>query len=386
MSYSRKYNEILAENLEKPIEVSYGYDKEGKIVIDVEVDKRIQSFRDRDFQTQINPRTNKTHSYSKSIDVLAEIPVEVNIHVDTIPFDESVEHCGNNVNLLTDSIVLTEVAEIKSKEENSQRVAGTVINGFFSYIRSEISQQVAELSQKIDATLMHLKELGNACSAKKKQMEGDYIRITGRYMKIFEDLNHELSNRIMELDRAAFFFKKETDNQKIRTSSNDLVNTVSIFGTENSDLVSKISSSFAKKRALDTIFKAKIFLMQQKKLNTTIQQSMLNENTACHIFAPVCMVESNLSNNIFYINVYGQEYLTDLSDNNKNKKLLDHFSSYSLNWVNMSAEDNASLKMYLSTEINKNMSTSDKHTERVKDMILKIADLSLVRVINHQQI
>jgi hypothetical protein len=386
MSYSRKYNEILAENIEKPIEVSYGYDKEGKIVIEVEVDNKTQSFRDRDFQPQINPRTNKTHSYTKSIDVLAEIPVEVNINVDTLPFDTSVEHCENNVSLLTDSIVLTEAAEIKSKEENSQKVAGTVINGFFSYIRSEISQQVAELSQKIDATLMHLKELGNACTSKKKQMEGDYMRITGRYVKIFEDLNHELSNRIMELDRAVFYFKKESDKQKIRTSSNDLVNTVSIFGTENSDLVSKISSSFAKKRALDTIYKAKFFLLQQKSLNTTIQKSMLNENTSCEIFAPVCVVEVNNSNNIYHIDVYGQEYLTDLSDNTKNKKLVDNFSSYSLNWVPMYEEYKTNLKMYLNSEINNRMPTNDKHSERVKDMILKISDLNSVRIINQQQI
>ena len=103
-------------------------------------------------------------------------------------------------------------------------------------------------------------------------------------MKIFEDLNNELSNRIYELDKPAFVFKKQTDNQKIRTSDNDMVNMVTIFGPESADLQSKISSSIAKKRALDTLTRAKMFLWQQKYLNATIQQSMLNESATNTIY------------------------------------------------------------------------------------------------------
>jgi len=180
MSYTRRYSETVS----KTVSVSYPSSQEGG-----------------------------------STSVTVDIPVDVNIHVDTSPFDRSVENCGENVNILTAAVVATESAEIASREFNSRKVANTILGGFFSYIRSEISQQVAELSQNIDADFMHLKELAKSCLAKKKQMEGDYNRISSRYVKIFGDLNNELTNRIYELDKPAFVFKKETDHQKIRYST-----------------------------------------------------------------------------------------------------------------------------------------------------------------------
>ena len=190
MSYSRSYSETVYKVVSDT--VSYDY-----------------------------PASEKGGRGSVYVEIEAQIPVDVNIFVDTSSFDRSVEHCGNNVDLLTGAVVATEVAEIASIKENSERVADTIIGGFFSYIRSEISQQIAELTQNIDAQLMHLKELMQSCRSKKNQMEGDFNRISGRYVKIFEDLNNELSNRIFELDKPTFVFKKETDNQKIRTSDNE---------------------------------------------------------------------------------------------------------------------------------------------------------------------
>ena len=153
MSYSRRYSETVSKTVSKTVTVSY-------------------------------PASQNGGSKSVTVDILAEIPVEVNIHVDTNPFDRSVEHCGNNVNLLTAAVVATESAEITSKEMNSNKVANSIIGGFFSLIRSDISQQIAELSQNIDAHLMHLKELAQVMPCKKKQMEGDYTRII---RPIYED-------------------------------------------------------------------------------------------------------------------------------------------------------------------------------------------------------
>ncbi len=123
------------------------------------------------------------------------VPVDVNIHVDTIPYDNSITRCNQNVHILTGAVTAFQTAEIASKVVNSQKVAGTVINGFFGYIRSEISQQISELTQSVDAHLMHMRELAQSCLAKKKQLEGDYHRISGRYSKIFEDINRELTKQ-----------------------------------------------------------------------------------------------------------------------------------------------------------------------------------------------
>lgn len=320
-----------------------------------------------------------------STNVTVDIPVDINILVDTRPFDNSVENCGSNIDLLTGAVVATETAEIASKELNSQKVAETIIGGFFSYIRSEISQQIAELSQNIDAHLMHLKELAKSCVEKKKQMQGDYIRISGRYIKVFEDLNNEVSNRIFELDKSTFVFKNETDKQRIRTTDNELVNTVTIFGLESSSLQSKISSSIAKKRALDTLYKAKVFLWQQKKLDSTIGQSMLNENTACDIFTPVCFVEThNLNNQIDRV-AYISDYLTVLNDKSQKDSLVEHFSSKSVNWKKLSSDDQKNITVYFNEELNSKSVSNDKHSVRVREMIQKIAVIGAIDSISFQQ-
>lgn len=351
MSYTRRYKETVSKTVSKTVTVSY-------------------------------PASQNGGSKSITVDILAEIPVEVNIHVDTIPFDRSVEHCENNVNLLTAAVVATESAEIASKELNAKKVANTIIGGFFSYIRSEISQQVAELSQNIDAHLMHLKELAQSCLAKKKQMEGDYTRIMGRYMKIFEDLNNELSNRIYGLDKPAFAFKNETDHQKIRTSDNDMVNTVTIFGAENSDLQSKISSSIAKKRALDTLNKAKLFLWQQKNLNATIQQCMLNESVTNSIYSPVCYLEVNNTSKQVDKTIFSSDYLGLIGDRNKKNELVEDFCSASHKWQKLSRENQKKIRLYLDNEIHSKLSENDNHSVRVREMIQKIANLDAILGIN----
>lgn len=311
------------------------------------------------------------------------IPVEVNIHVDTMPFDQSVQHCENNVNLLTTSIVATEAAEIVSKEVNSRKVAKSIVNGFFSYIRSEISQQIAELSQNIDAHLMHLHELAKSCADKKRQMETDYHRITSRYFKIFDDLNNELSNRIHDLDKPTFSFKKESDNQRIRSIENDMVNVVTVCGTESSGLQSKISASIAKKRALDAINKAKLFLLQQKQINQTIQQSMINESTSNTIYTPVCLVES-ISENSSDKGVLSPQYIAVLNQKNIKQGLFDSFASKTNKWIKSSDEDIKKISLYFATEINDKITGKDQHSERIRQMIKKIADINSVKVVRNQ--
>lgn len=355
MSYTRNYRETVSKVVSKT--VSYNY-----------------------------PKSDTGGSDSIYVEILAEIPVDVNIHVDTNPFDRSVNHVNGKVDLLTGAVVATEAAEIASKAINAKKVGDTIVNGFFSYIRSEISQQIAELSQNIDAHLMHLKELAQSCLSKKKQMEGDYVRISGRYVKIFDDLNNELSNRVFELDRPAFVFKKETDNQKIRTSSNDLVNTVAICGIESSDLQSKIGASIAKKRALDTLNKAKVFLWQQKKLNTTIQQSMLNESVPCSIYAPCCYIETNNANNQIDKNIYSTDFLCVLKDKNKKNEIIENFSSNSISWSKPSQDAQKNIILYFNTELNNSSTANDQHSLRVREMIQKIASIASINVINFQQI
>lgn len=308
--------------------------------------------------------------------------VNVSIEVDTEPFDDSVKHCNTNVNLLTGAVVATEAAQIVSIDKNAKKVGKTIVDGFFGYIRSEISQQIAELTQGIDSQLMHLRELSKAVVDKKRQMEGDFLRISSRYIKTFDDLNNELSNRIFELDKPTFVFKKELDNQSIRTTNNDLVNTVAVFGKEGGELQSKISASIAKKRALDTLNKAKVFLWQQKKLNNTVQQSMLNESIESSRYSPICFIETKADTNQITKELHTPSFVTALQKNQTKNELIEKFSESSNSWSTISKDYTDNLKLYFNSELNKTYFTVDHHSVRVKEMIQKIANLGSIKTLS----
>lgn len=310
--------------------------------------------------------------------VTVSVPVNIVIDVDTDAFDDSVGHCRSNVDLLTAAVVTTHSVELASKRRNSQKVAGSIIGGFFSYIRSEISQQVAELSQSVDSQLIHLRELMHACMSKKKQLESDYTRISGRYAKIFDDLNNELSNRIHELDKAAFTFDKQSKTQNTRLADNQLVSTVSIFGVESGSLHSRISTSIAKKRALDTINKAKIFLWQQNKLNNTIQQSMLNDTNTGLIYTPVCFFETKEEANQIDKTIFVTDYLSVLNDPIHKRAFIEDFSVSTVNWVKISDNHKNKLSMQFNTALNNKSTSNDRHAIRVREMIRKMVDLNSI--------
>lgn len=323
---------------------------------------------------------------TKSYSGTAYEDVNVSIEVNTEPFDDSVEHCNTNVNLLTGAVVAAEAAQINSIDKNAKKVGKTIVDGFFSYIRSEISQQIAELTQGIDSQLMHLKELSKAVIDKKRQMEGDFLRISSRYIKTFDDLNNELSNRIFELDKPTFVFKKELDNQSIRTTNNDLVNTVAIFGKEGSELQSKISASIAKKRALDTLNKAKVFLWQQRKLNNTIQQSMMNESTESSQYSPVCFVETKADKNQITKGLHAPSFVSALQENQTKNELIEQFAESTNSWCTITKDFTDNLKLYFNSELNKSYTTADQHSVRVKEMIQKIANLGSIQTISVQNL
>jgi len=131
---------------------------------------------------------------------------------------------------------------------------------------------------------------------------------------------------------------------------------------------------------------AKVFLWQQKKLNNTIQQCMLNENTDNQKFSPVCFIETNNEKNQIGKNLFTPSFLTALQDNTKKSEIIEQFSETSNSWSAIPKEYNDNLNLYFNSELNKSYSSADQHAVRVKEMIQKIANLGSMKVINFQNI
>lgn len=370
MSYTRTYKKTVSDRISKHLSVSYNTNNEGKVsTINVRID-------------------NSTHSFSssggsKQIEINAEIPVTIDIEVDTRPFDKSIDNCSTNVDLLTGAVVATEAAQVASIKENSEKVAGTIVNGFFSYIRSEISQQINELSQNIDAQLMHLRELSQACVDKKRQMDVDFTRISGRYIKIFDDLNHELFSRIHELDKPTFVFRKELDQQHGRYQDNDIINTVSVSGKENGQLLARLMVSVAKKRALDTISQMKIFLWQQKQLNITIQRSKVNESLEATQYVPVCLLEMYASKGEISKQVFCSGFLKGLHDPASEQTIIQQLTENQDQWSLMNHEIAEQLQIRFNSVVNETYQELDPYSIRVKKMIEKLANFQQINALNY---
>lgn len=122
--------------------------------------------------------------------------VDVDIHVDTAPFDASVANCNNHVNGLTASVGAMNTAQCIAIRKNADKVSKALIDGFFHTVRTDMGTQKAELEQVINARLLLLRQQTTSLKAIQDTMAEDYARTTARYQKIFNDLNRELSNRI----------------------------------------------------------------------------------------------------------------------------------------------------------------------------------------------
>lgn len=301
--------------------------------------------------------------------------VQVNIDVETTAFDNSVAHCNSSVNVLTGAIVATELAQITSINNNAKQVGSTIVEGFFKTIRSEISQQISELSYRIEANLMHLHEMAKRCIEKQRQMESDYNGISNRYLRIFDDLNNELSNRIYELDKPAFIFEKQGEISKTRTSENDLVTTVAVSGAEGGNLLVRISASFAKRRAMDTIGKANTFLIKQKRLYDTINLSMLKDSVAAIQYIPVCLIEMHNEDSQIDRNLYQPQFLPEM----RASELIPDFQEKV--WNNFSKESINHIHRYFNSEVNNRYSGSDTHTSRVRESISRMLEINQIQTI-----
>ncbi|WP_251968502.1 hypothetical protein NEE14_004455 [Parabacteroides sp. AD58] len=302
--------------------------------------------------------------------------VHVNVEVDTSAFDNSVGECNNTVGVLTGSVVATEAAQTASIRDKAMQVGDTIINGFFKTVRSEISQQIVELKNRIDATLLHLNALSKRCVEKQRQMQNDYQRLTGQYLKIFTDLNNELKNRIYELDKPAFLFKQESDKSSYHTLSSDMVSTVAVSGAESSRVEAMISASVAKKSALRTIGVVNAFLDKQRKTDNILHNSIHNEKMDAVYYIPVCYIEINGNDNRIDRKVYHPQTIGTINE----KLLLESFNNME-NWKDFFGDNAEQIKLSFNAELSSKYQTSDVHQVRVRDCMVRMFNNNLIKML-----
>lgn len=123
--------------------------------------------------------------------------------VDTTPMAHSVDSAKGHINGVNGAVVAMQTAVIATERQASQKICDNVDNGFFTLMKSQISQKAAAAYSEMQSKQMILVQLAKALDGVKRQMENDYNMITKRYTKLFGSLNRALETRIRELDRPA---------------------------------------------------------------------------------------------------------------------------------------------------------------------------------------
>ena len=277
--------------------------------------------------------------------------VSICINVDTLPFDNGVAQCNREVNGLTTAVVATQAAQVESKRRASKKIASTIVKGFFDFVGADLSQKIKELSAQSEALFVALLGHKDNCLAKSNQMQNDYVRITKRYAKVFEDLDKETSSRIKEIDRPVFQFAQMSQELMDRNCNSEQLGLATIAADENLRLETMLSCSHIKHQAADVIDKANEYLHGTYRLTDSIRNLLDHEGQAGEIMLPVMFVESAASKGKAGRKVFMTNSEFVQSGKDVTEKLADDFTSENVIWGDMAIEDYEKVMSYFNANI-----------------------------------
>ena len=315
------------------------------------------------------PETKGGSTMTVSYHGTAYEDVEVDIYVDTDPFDSSVASCNNHVNGLTASVGAMNTAQCIAISENADKVSKSIIDGFFTTIRTDLSTQKTELEQIIESRLILLRQQAANLKEKQETMWKDYNRTTERYQKLFADLNNELSVRIHQLDQPVFDFAKEIDVQSDRMLRTDLIQTAVTMGKESSLLQAQLSAAAVKNHALGAMNQAQNFLTSKALSEKTILSTTIEGSGEDKYLVPVCYMKTESENHHTEQQCALPDYYESKHPHLK-EELCEKLDQTDFDTHEDDSFDN--IKSYVQSEIGNNFNKDDAHHIRVMNLITKM--------------
>jgi hypothetical protein len=205
------------------------------------------------------------------------VPVNVTINVNTNPFDSSVDKFKFSIGALGGSLTAMKVAQCAAIQKTTQEVSDAMINGFFGLIKTELSQQLQALDSAIKAGFGLIVEQGKAVSDKKNVLEGDYNRISSRYVRIFSDLDNECYKRIYTLDKQSFNLSDKVQRELLSesTSNNAALNLLGIDEVSSSKIFILISSM--NRKVLEVLKTLHDYIGQESRIELLLNSFLVNE-------------------------------------------------------------------------------------------------------------
>ncbi|MCB9205333.1 MAG: hypothetical protein H6603_10190 [Flavobacteriales bacterium] len=204
--------------------------------------------------------------------VYIDVPVTIDIDVDTSHFDHSVGNFKSNINFLQGAITGAEAAQIAAKIQSANEVADSIVQGFYGLIQSEIGQQISEMMPRVEALTVELMQHQESCVAKQEQFGTDFNRILQRYMRLFDDLDKELKSRILSLNSSASGLQSSVSQNLNRYFKSPGIVVSTVHVKERQGLTAKIVASGLKSRTVVFLSQAKKYLDRQRNLSVQLDE------------------------------------------------------------------------------------------------------------------
>lgn len=222
------------------------------------------------------------------VPVEESMDVDVNVYVDTIPFDHSVDRCGDHIGALTDSIIGFKTANVASKVENEKQIVDCVTSGFASLIEQNLSLQNAGIEAEMHALAGELLQQCKALEDKHEVMNKDFNRIKMRYTSLFDTITKEMNNRLKQLIKPCFDFVSQVRQEQNRRIETSLLSVATTTGKESDSARIAIQASKMKSNAEKLISAASDYIVGNKSLNTAKNAYFISGNGSDSVFyAPV---------------------------------------------------------------------------------------------------
>lgn len=290
-----------------------------------------------------------------------------NYTVDTKPMAEEMRSVSRHVNATTGAVVAMQTAVIIAEEKAADHVCNNVNKGFYSLIRSQISQKMAKLQSEVDSHLMQLVQQKNALLSIKNRMQKDYNMIASRYIKLFNGLNSNLKQRVFELDKPIIDFAvKEVD--KVSNRSKYLTATIPIAQLESLAASQKIVASNVKYRGFNVIKSMRSFLFEMNTQKKITDQILINDGRyteTATVYIPIVICECNRDKTDAGVEISVSEVELD----NISKSAIKNTAFAELNQIEWQAKSSPNTEV--KSEFSKLVSSSSK-SQRVKDMATKL--------------
>lgn len=301
--------------------------------------------------------------------------------VDTNPMAAEINTVSNHIKGTTTAVVAMQTAVVLAEKKAADHVCDNVNKGFYTLIRSQISQKIAKLQSDVDSHLMLLNAQKKHLLAIRGRMERDYNMISSRYLKLFNGLNQNLKQRIFELDKPTIDFAVK-EVEKVSNRTKYLTATVPVTQLESLSASQKIIASNLKFRGLKVINSMTNFLAdmsEQKKLTDKILLEKGNVTNST-LSVPMIISESNFDK---FDNVHIDIQLNSVQLSKITQSAIKN--TVNSNIENIKWQPSREIDKEVKSEFSKYLSNSGS-SQRVKDMANKLFMANNFQTLKNEQL